>query len=238
MRFLSASALALGSLALGACRPAEPPATPAAAVRETVDVPASDLTAPPLDPAGSAAALDAGPPRTRTFALFAAGCFWCAEADFEKVPGVVSVISGYTGGRTRNPTYEQVSRTNTGHYEAVRVNYDSSRVTYAQLLDVFWRNHDPLTPDRQFCDVGESYRAAIFYRNASERASAEARKQAVGARLGRPVTTAILPAAPFYPAEDYHQDYYKKNRIRYTYYRASCGRDQRLEQLFGATAAR
>jgi peptide-methionine (S)-S-oxide reductase len=175
-------------------------------------------------------------------ATFAAGCFWCAEADFEKVPGVVDAVSGYTGGRAPDPTYEQVSAGGTGHLEAVQVHYDAARVSYAQLLDVFWRNVDPLDAGGQFCDKGEQYTAAVFVATPEERALAEASKRREAARLasaglasaGRPVATRVLAAAPFYEAEAYHQAYAKKNPVRYRFYRTSCRRDARLRELRGA----
>jgi peptide-methionine (S)-S-oxide reductase len=168
-------------------------------------------------------------------ASFAGGCFWCMEEAFEKVPGVVSVISGYTGGRAPNPTYEEVSSGGTGHAESVDVVYDPTRVTYEDLLRVFWHNVDPTTPNRQFCDVGEQYRSAIFYRNEEQRRLAEASKQEVERTktFQQPILTEIVPASEFYPAEDYHQDYYKKNPVRYKFYKYNCGRAQRLEQLWG-----
>jgi peptide-methionine (S)-S-oxide reductase len=173
----------------------------------------------------------------RAKATFAGGCFWCMEPPFDKLDGVISTTSGYTGGRTANPTYQEVSAGTTGHAEAVEVVYDPRKVTYAQLLEVFWRNIDPTTPDRQFCDVGSQYRAAIFYRDETQRGLAEQSKQAVARRLGRPVVTEVAPAATFYVAEEYHQDYYRKNPIRYRFYRAGCGRDQRLEQIWGKGAS-
>jgi len=173
------------------------------------------------------------PPDNRASAIFAGGCFWCVEADFDKVDGVVSTTSGYTGGKVANPTYSQVSAGGTGHTEAVEIVYDPAKVSYEKLLDVFWRNHDPLAKNRQFCDRGEQYRAGIFYRNDEQRRLAEASKQAVQARFAQPVETEITPAGPFYKAEDYHQDYYVKNPIRYKVYRYNCGRDQRLEELWG-----
>jgi methionine-S-sulfoxide reductase len=166
-------------------------------------------------------------------AIFAGGCFWCTEADFDKVPGVIATISGYTGGRTPNPTYEQVSSDTTGHYEAVRVVYDPKRVSYAQLLERFWPTIDPTDAGGQFCDRGSSYRSAIFV-TPEQRAAAEASKAklAKSGVLPGPVATEILPAAPFYPAESYHQDYYKKNPIRYRFYRLNCGRDARLDKVW------
>jgi peptide-methionine (S)-S-oxide reductase len=174
------------------------------------------------------------PAQERAKATFAGGCFWCMEPPFDKLDGVISTTSGYTGGQKANPTYAEVSAGTTGHTEAVEIVYDPRKVTYAQLLDVFWRNIDPTTPDRQFCDVGSQYRAAIFYHDETQRALAAQSKQTVAERLARPVVTEVLPAAPFYVAEDYHQDYYRKNPVRYRFYRAACGRDQRLEQLWGS----
>jgi len=167
-------------------------------------------------------------------ATFAGGCFWCTEADFDKVPGVISTTSGYTGGTVKDPTYHQVSAGGTGHAEAVEVVYDPSKVTYARLLDVYWHSVDPLVKDQQFCDHGNQYRTAIFYRTDEEKKLAEETKKRVEAKFApRTVYTQIVAAGPFYPAEDYHQDYYKKNEARYKFYRWNCGRDQRLEQLWG-----
>jgi peptide-methionine (S)-S-oxide reductase len=183
-------------------------------------------------PAGAQARAGAG--STPAVATFASGCFWCTEADFEKVPGVIDVVSGYTGGRGANPTYEQVSAGSTGHLEAVQVRYDPARVTYAQLLGTFWRNVDPFDARGQFCDKGEQYTGAIFVATPEERTLAETSKRQVAARLagrGGPVVTRILPTAPFYAAEAYHQDYAKKNPVRYNFYRSRCGRDARLREL-------
>src|SRR5437763_6446222 len=166
-------------------------------------------------------------------ATFAGGCFWCVEADFDKVDGVISTTSGYTGGHTANPTYEQVSHGGTGHAETVEIVYDPAKVSYKKLLDVFWHNIDPLAKDRQFCDHGDQYRSAIFYHDEEQRALAEASKAAVEKRFEQPVATQIVPAGAFYKAEEYHQDYYKKNPIRYKFYRYNCGRDARLEELWG-----
>ena len=172
-------------------------------------------------------------PKTAT-AIFAGGCFWCVEADFDKVPGVISTTSGYINGKTKNPTYKEVSAGGTGHAEAVEIVYDPGKVTYAKLLDVFWRNIDPLVKDRQFCDSGDMYRSAIFYRSDEEKKLAEETKKTVEAKFApRKVYTEITKADMFYKAEDYHQDYYKKNEARYNFYRWNCGRDQRLEQLWG-----
>src|SRR5262245_4776737 len=166
-------------------------------------------------------------------AIFAGGCFWCVEADFDKVPGVISTTSGYIGGRTANPTYDAVVAGGTGHAEAVEIVYDPAKVSYQKLLDVFWRNIDPLVKDRQFCDRGNQYRSAIFYRGDEQRRLAEASKVTVQARFKEPVQTEIVAAGPFYKAEDYHQDYYLKNPTRYKFYRFNCGRDARLEELWG-----
>jgi len=171
-------------------------------------------------------------PKT-ALATFAGGCFWCVEADFDKVAGVVRTTSGYTGGRVANPSYEQVSRGGTGHAEAVEIAYDPAKVSYQQLLDVFWHNIDPLAKNRQFCDHGDQYRTAIFYHGEEQRALAQASKAKVEARFEQPVATQIVPAGPFYKAEEYHQDYHLKNPIRYKFYRYNCGRDARLEELWG-----
>jgi peptide-methionine (S)-S-oxide reductase len=173
------------------------------------------------------------PAQERAKATFAGGCFWCMEPPFDKLDGVISTTSGYTGGQKKDPTYEEVSAGTTGHTEAVEVVYDPRKVTYAKLLEIFWRNIDPTTADRQFCDVGSQYRAAIFYHDDTQRRLAEQSKQAVAQRLRRPVVTEVQPAAPFYVAEDYHQDYYKKNPVRYRFYRTGCGRDQRLDAIWG-----
>ncbi|MFA5370698.1 MAG: peptide-methionine (S)-S-oxide reductase MsrA [Sideroxydans sp.] len=167
-------------------------------------------------------------------ALFAGGCFWCIEADFEKLGGVIEVESGYTGGNVDAPTYQQVSHGGTGHAEAVRVRYDPRKVSYEKLLDYFWRHVDPTVKDRQFCDVGSQYRSAIFYQNAAEEKAARASMQTL-LQSGRftHIYTEIVPAGTFYPAEEYHQDYYKKNPVRYGYYRFSCGRDARVEAVWG-----
>ncbi|MCC6076887.1 peptide-methionine (S)-S-oxide reductase MsrA [Pseudomonas sp. GCM10022188] len=168
-------------------------------------------------------------------AIFAGGCFWCMEADFDKVPGVLSTTSGYTGGRLANPSYEQVSAGGTGHLEAVLVRFDPMQTSYAKLLEVYWPNIDPLTSTGQFCDVGSQYRSAIFYADAEQQRQAEASKAALQAsgRFTKPVVTEILPAGSFYPAEEYHQNYYQKNPLRYRFYRTTCGRDARLAELWG-----
>jgi len=167
-------------------------------------------------------------------AIFAGGCFWCVEADFDKVAGVISTTSGYIGGTVKNPTYQQVSGGTTGHAEAVEVVYDPAKVTYAKLLDTFWRNIDPLAKDKQFCDSGNEYRSAIFYLDDEQKKLAEETKKTVEAKFApKQVYTQIVKATEFYKAEDYHQDFYKKNESRYKFYRWNCGRDQRLEQLWG-----
>ena len=172
-------------------------------------------------------------PQRTTIATFAGGCFWCVEADFDKVDGVISTTSGYTGGRTVDPTYEQVSHGGTGHAEAVEIVYDPAKVSYQKLLDVFWHNIDPLAKDRQFCDHGDQYRSAIFYHGEEQRSLAQASKAAVEKRFKQPIATDIVPAGQFYKAEEYHQGYYMKNPIRYKFYRFNCGRDARLEELWG-----
>ncbi|MDC8446332.1 MAG: peptide-methionine (S)-S-oxide reductase MsrA [Nitrosomonas sp.] len=171
-------------------------------------------------------------------AIFAGGCFWCTESDFDKLPGVISTISGYIGGTVTNPTYEQVVTGKTGHLEAVLVQFDRTATDFETLLDAFWRTIDPVFPDGQFCDIGPQYRSAIFYLTPGQNASAEASKNALTAsgRFELPIVTEILPATTFYPAEDYHQDYYLKNPINYTQYRSKCGRDARLKQLWGNEA--
>jgi len=167
-------------------------------------------------------------------ATFAGGCFWCMEAPFDKLDGVVSTTSGYTGGTKKNPTYEEVSDGGTGHAESVEVVYDPSKVSYAKLLDVFWHNVDPLTANAQFCDHGNQYRTAIFVHDAEQKRLAEESRAQVQKKFPeQKVVTQIVQAGTFYPAEEYHQDYYEKNPIRYKFYRTSCGRDARLEELWG-----
>jgi peptide-methionine (S)-S-oxide reductase len=168
-------------------------------------------------------------------AYFAGGCFWCMEEAFEKVEGVVSVVSGYMGGTVANPSYEQVSAGQTGHAEAVEVQYDPAKVSYQKLLEAFWRNVDPVTPNAQFCDHGSQYRAVVFYGSDEEKRLSEESKSTIerSKRFLQPIVTQIVKASTFYSAEDYHQDYYKKNPLRYKYYKFSCGRVQRLEALWG-----
>ena len=183
-------------------------------------------------PARQASAAKQG---ARAAAVFAGGCFWCTEADFDKMPGVLSTTSGYAGGRTANPTYEQVSAGGSGHIEVVRVVYDPARISYASLVERFFPTIDPVDGGGQFCDRGSQYRSAIFVANPRERAVAEAAKAkaARALKVPGPIVTAILPAARFYPAEGYHQDYYRKNPIRYKFYRTTCGRDARLSRVWG-----
>lgn len=192
----------------------------AAAAAMVADRPGTPAPAPARSAAG------------QTFAIFAGGCFWCTESDFDHIAGVVATTSGYTGGRLANPTYNQVSAGNTGHIEAVRVAYDPRRVTYATLVDRFFRTIDPTDAGGSFCDRGYQYRSAIFVRNAEERRIAEAAKARVSRALRVPIATLILPAGSFYPAEDYHQDYYTKNPTRYRFYRWNCGRDARIRSVW------
>jgi peptide-methionine (S)-S-oxide reductase len=174
-------------------------------------------------------------PAGREKATFAGGCFWCMEPPFDRLEGVVSTTSGYTGGHTKNPTYSQVSSGTTGHAEAVEILYDPKKISYAELLEVFWRNIDPTTDDRQFCDWGRQYRPGIFYHNEEQRRLAEQSKVALNRSkpFKEPIVTEIVPASEFYPAEEYHQDFYKKNPVRYKFYRYNCGRDERLKELWG-----
>jgi len=181
------------------------------------------------------ATLPASPPGSRV-ATFAGGCFWCMEQPFDKLDGVLATTSGYTGGTKTNPTYEEVSSGGTGHTEAVQVLYDPKKISYEKLLDVFWRNVDPTVKDRQFCDVGTQYRTGIFVHNDEQRRAADTSKAAI--EKSKPfkdaIVTPIVAATEFWPAEEYHQDYYIKNPVRYGYYRQGCGRDARLKQLWGS----
>jgi peptide-methionine (S)-S-oxide reductase len=183
----------------------------------------------------AAPAIAQTPPANLAKATFAAGCFWCTEEAFDKVPGVVSTTSGYMGGNKKNPTYEQVSSGTTGHAEVVQVVYDPSKVSYERLLEQFWLNHDPTVKDRQFCDVGSQYRPSIFYHTEEQKRLAEASKAKwdKDKPFTQPIVTPIVAAGDFWPAEDYHQDYYKKNPIRYQFYTSGCGRYARLDQLWG-----
>ena len=178
-------------------------------------------------------ALTAAAQAATATAVFAGGCFWCTESDFEKLPGVVAAESGYTGGKTANPTYEAVSAGHTGHTEAVRVTYDPAKVSYAQLVEFFWHTIDPTEKDRQFCDVGDQYRSGIYWGTDAERQVAEASlaKLKESGRF-KNIYTEVKKADPFYVAEDYHQDYYKKNSVRYSYYRFSCGRDAQIKRVW------
>ena len=166
-------------------------------------------------------------------ATFAGGCFWCMEPPFDELNGVISTTSGYIGGKIKNPNYEQVSTGTTGHAEALQIIYDPKKINYDKLLEVFWRNIDPLAADGQFCDLGSQYRSAIFYHDATQKSAAEKSKKAIQARFKQPVATEISAATVFYPAEEYHQDYYKKNPVRYKLYSHGCGRAQRLEEVWG-----
>jgi len=189
--------------------------------------------------AGSAAASEPAPSadgRGLAKATFAGGCFWCMEEAFEQVEGVVSVTSGYTGGQKKDPTYEQVSAGITGHAEAVEVLYDPAKTSYDKLLEAFWRNIDPITPNRQFCDIGSQYRSAIFYHDETQKRLADDSKKAVeqSKAFRGDIVTQIAQASEFYPAEEYHQNFYKKNPIRYKFYKYNCGRAQRLAELWGS----
>lgn len=212
---------ALLALLLSACGPTSGPSAATAATTSPAAAEPTERTTAVVENPG--------------IAVFAGGCFWCTESDFDKVHGVLSTTSGYIGGPSANPTYEQVSSGTSGHIEAVQVRFDPAKTSYATLLRAYWPTIDPLTPNRQFCDGGPQYRSAIFYANADEQRLAEASKAALQAsgRFTQPIVTDLLPATAFYPAEDYHQDYATKNPLRYRYYRNGCGRDQRLEQLWG-----
>jgi len=194
----------------------------------------SQVAAEEAAPAGPAA--DVGEPAMLETATFAGGCFWCMEGPFDVLDGVVSTTSGYTGGAVPDPDYEQVSAGGTGHAESVQVTYDPQRVSYEKLLDVFWHNIDPTVINQQFCDHGSQYRTAIFYHNDAQKQAAEASVTALAQNkpFTAPIKTELNKAATFYPAEDYHQDYYKKNPVRYKFYRYNCGRDQRLTELWGS----
>ena len=196
------------------------------------------LVTPSLWGNASGGAVGVTAPPGSEVAIFAGGCFWCVEADFDKVPGVLSTTSGYIGGHVANPTYKQVTSGTTGHTEAVRIVYDPGRVSYDRLLFVFWRTIDPVTKDAQFCDYGSQYRTGIFATSDAQLQRALASKVALeqSGRLKRPIVTEVLRAGTFYPAEDYHQDYYKKDPLRYNLYRFNCGRDARLDALWGPEA--
>ena len=183
----------------------------------------------------AAPAIGQAPPAGVAKATFAAGCFWCTEEAFDKVPGVVSTTSGYMGGTKQKPTYAEVSSGTTGHAEVVQVVYDPAKVSYERLLEQFWLNHDPTVKDRQFCDVGSQYRPSIFYHTEEQKRLAEASKAKwdKDKPFAQPIVTPIVAAGEFWPAEDYHQDYYKKNPVRYKFYTSGCGRYARLDQLWG-----
>lgn len=187
--------------------------------------------------AGVASAVESGPatPTKTEVAIFAGGCFWCEEAVFDDVPGVISAISGYTGGTKANPTYEEVSAGGTGHAESVKVVFDPAKIGYEKLLELFWHNVDPLTPNAQFCDHGSQYRSAIFYTSETQKRLALASKAALekSGRFKQPIVTQIVAATTFWPAEDYHQEYHRKNPLQYRIYRFGCGRDRRLQELWG-----
>ncbi|MEQ1788848.1 MAG: peptide-methionine (S)-S-oxide reductase MsrA, partial [Rickettsiales bacterium] len=170
--------------------------------------------------------------RKQETAVFAGGCFWCMEKPFDQLEGVISTISGYTGGNIKNPTYEQVSAGGTGHLEALQVTYNPDKITYQKLLEVFWKNVDPLDDKGQFCDKGEQYKSMIFYLSDEQKNLAEKSREDIAKKLEATIATKIIKASEFYPAEEYHQDYYKKNPIRYSFYRYNCGRDARLEEIW------
>jgi peptide-methionine (S)-S-oxide reductase len=176
------------------------------------------------------------PTQNHETAIFAGGCFWCMEPPFDKLDGVLSTTSGYTAGHKKDPSYKEVSAGSTGHTEAIQVEYDPEKISYSELLEVYWKNIDPVAVDRQFCDTGSQYRSGIYYLN--EKQQAEARRSLQELAKNKPfdgeIATEILPASTFYPAEEYHQDYYQKNPIRYKYYRFACGRDARLEEIWGS----
>jgi methionine-S-sulfoxide reductase len=203
-------------------------------------IPALAAAAVALAAAGTVAQQDTSTMTTdgQAIATFAGGCFWCMEPPYDKLDGVISTTSGYTGGSKADPTYKEVSRGGTGHAEAVQIVYDPGKVSYEQLLEVFWHNVDPLDAGGQFCDRGDSYRTALFVHDEEQRRLAEASKQALADsdRFAQPIVTEVVDAGTFYPAEDYHQDYYEKNPIRYKFYRWNCGRDQRLADLWGDLA--
>ena len=237
-----AAALVLAGCGERIAQPAQPEQAPGSAAR----VPAAAAPAQSVAQTGAQATAEAATPTTpqtttqaskapTARAILAGGCFWCVEADFDKVPGVLRTTSGYIGGTVPNPRYEQVSAKTTGHAEAVEIVYDPKRVSYEQLLQHFWRTTDPTALNRQFCDVGTPYRHAIFAVDDAQLAAAQASKAALEKTkpFPEPIVTEIVRAGTFYPAEDYHQDYYQKNPVRYAYYRNGCGRDARLKQLWG-----
>ncbi len=208
---------------------------PKAIADASQQIPAQAI-AKPQAAAQAAQTAQAGIERSLETAIFAGGCFWCMEPPFDALPGVVSTTSGYTGGQTENPTYEEVSSGGTGHFEAMQVLYDPNQVSYETLLDTFWVNVDPTDSRGQFCDKGDQYRSAIFYETSEEQGVAADSKAAIATKLNQPIATEILPTAPFYEAEDYHQNYYQTHAVRYKVYRFGCGRDQRLAELWGSEA--
>jgi peptide-methionine (S)-S-oxide reductase len=199
----------------------------------TAAIAAVAFTRATADAAGTPVAPSVAAAQRLDTATFAGGCFWCMEPPFDELPGVVATISGYTGGRLANPTYEQVSAGSTGHAEVVLVVFDPSKISYPRLLGVFWKNVDPLTPNAQFCDHGDQYRSAIFYHDEAQRRAADSSLRALGPRFREPIVTQLVPAARFYAAEAYHQDYYKKNPVRFKFYKTSCGRERRLDEVWG-----
>ena len=194
------------------------------------------LTAAFFACAPASAQAPAAKPAATAKATFAGGCFWCVEEAFDKVPGVISTVSGYMGGQTKNPTYETISTGRTGHAEVVQVEYDPAKVTYEKLLEAFWRNIDPTQKDAQFCDHGSQYRSAIFYHSDEQRRAVEASRAALASNkpFKGEIVTQIAKADVFYPAEGYHQDYYQKNPVRYQFYKTGCGREARLKELWGS----
>jgi peptide-methionine (S)-S-oxide reductase len=230
---LFAAVASLGVMAFTAgCRSSSSSATGSAATQEPKPAAIAETAPPPPQQAPPVA------PENVATAIFAGGCFWCMEKPFDEVPGVVATTSGYTGGTKLNPTYQEVSAGGTGHAESMRVSYDSTRVTYQQLLDVYWKNIDPTTPNRQFCDAGTQYRSAIFYQGGEQHRLAEESKKKIqdSGRFKQPIVTEIVAATEFYPAEEYHQDFYKKDPVQYESYRLGCGRDKRLQELWGTAA--
>ncbi len=235
------------SFAIVSCGPSDTSASAEAAGADAMNVSPSARVAtgsttanvatdaPSVGMSGSAAA-STMPVATVDTAVFAGGCFWCMEPPYDKLDGVLSTTSGYTSGAEVNPTYEQVSAGSTGHTEAVQVVFNPARVSYDRLLHVFWRNIDPFAINQQFCDRGRQYRSGIYPRNGSQQAAAEASLRTVASRFSQPIATEIVAATPFYAAEEYHQDYYTKNPLRYKFYRGGCGRDGRLEEIWGDEA--
>jgi len=237
VKALLVGVLLLGSVTACARSAPEAPAQVAPTITDqparTVSMAAATMQAGTTAPAAPAQGASGG---TAT-AIFAGGCFWCMEPPYDDLPGVISTTSGYTAGRTANPSYEQVSTGGTGHTEAVQVVYDPGKVSYSKLLEVFWRNIDPVAVNRQFCDVGDQYRSGIYPLGAEQMRLAQASKRALdqSGKLQRPIATEVVAATTFYPAETYHQDYYVKNPVRYKFYRYNCGRDQRLRDVWGPT---